>query len=380
MLLVPYLLVFLLVAAGGLLATWIRVRTMRTRSVVQTLALVVGQNLPLCEGLRSAAKAERKVLRRIFEQMAWRLEAGDSLGTALRSSMLSCPAHIAGAIEGAERGGTLPSVLRSLAADARRAPTAPGALGTPTLYSLVMLLFVPLVLGFVLIIVVPKFREIFADFGAELPYSTQQLIELSNLALSNWAGLGALMLCLILVVLHVIVARRFFVRAPDHQGWFLALADGPAWFVPLVRRATEVRALARELPVLHAAIKAGHDLPEAAREAACVGANYHAQRRLRRWADMLEAGGDPASTARRLGFPDHVLRALGAPTGGNELAAGLEYLATYYRSLAVHWDHVLASAMVPAVVLMWGLCVGYVVVALFLPIQSLIQSLEAGTY
>ena len=363
-----------------MLAAWIRIRHLRHRSVVQTLALVVGQNLPLPEALRAAAGSERKVLRRVFERMAWHLEAGDRLSTALCSAMPSCPGHISGALQGAEHGGTLPSVLRCLAADTRRAPALPDTLTTPVLYSLGLLVVLPLVLSFVFVTVLPKFRDIFADFEATMPRMTEHLFEFASPGQSGAAVLVTLLLIVVLASTQSVILRNFLVRMPERHHWLPALLDGLAWHAPLLRRVAEARALARQLPLLQAAIRAGHDLPAGARQAACVGANYHARRRLRRWADLLDTGSEPASAARRVGFPPPVLRALRAAGAGGDLATTLDYLASYYRSLAVHWQRVAASAAIPLIVLLWGLCVGYVVVAVFLPLVSLIEALVSSVY
>jgi len=67
-------------------------------------------------------------------------------------------------------------------------------------------------------------------------------------------------------------------------------------------------------------------------------------------------------------------------TGGDRLSSSLEYLTAYYRSLLVHWEEVLVSLLTPAVVLVWAVCIGYVVVAFWLPLRTLIDSLIAGVY
>lgn len=373
-----YILLFMLMVTGGLFAAWVRTRHLRYRAVVQTLAVLVGQNLPLPHGLRAAARNERKALRRAYLVMAWRLEAGDRLSTALRSAMQSCPAYITGAIEGGEQGGTLVSVLRSLAADARRAPMLPATLSVATLYSLALLVILPMVLGFIFVVVVPKFRDIFADFNTQLPAMTEHLIKLGSPGPISTA-LVILLVIIALAVSQVSLARNFLVRMPGPLPWLPAALDSLTWRTPLAGRAANVRALTRQLPILLAAIRAGHDLPAAARQAACVDTNYCARRRLRRWARLLEAGAEPAAAARRLAFPAPFVRIL-ATGGGAELATGLEYLAAYYRSLSVHWQRVVLSAMLPLIVLMWALCVGYIVVALFLPLMAIIDATAASIY
>lgn len=370
----------LLLALPALLWAWLRIRRLRSRAVVQMLAVIVGQNLPLAQALRAAAHREAGALRRVFQQMASRLELGDTLSMALRCSLPACPGSLLGALQGAERGGTVPSVLRTLAADVRAEAHRPPEMRPSAVYPFVLAAIVPFVLAFILVAVLPKFRVIFADFETELPYVTQTLFAFGVWveALSPWLLLALVVVALGL--LQALIGRYFLVRVPDRFQLLPTLWDTLTWHLPLVRRLSEAAALAHQLPVLQAGVRAGHDLHEAARQAACVGTNYCARRRLGRWADALAAGHDPLDSARAQGLPGPVLRALAAARSGASLQASLEYLAAYYRSLRVHWGRVLVSIFTPVMVLLWALCIGYIALALFLPLIALIDSMMADVF
>lgn len=362
-------------ACVAVFRAWLRIRRLRERLVVQTLSMIVSQNLPLVAALRSAALQERGALRRVFGHMARQLEAGDALSTALRCAMLSCSGATVGALQGAELGGTLPAVLHALAADQRRADRGAPRSGPVMPYFVTLSVIFAMTVSFLLISVIPKFHEIFADFDLALPPITQSVIGIGTFANNHpgWisSGLGVL----ILALLQVSIGRHFLVRVTDRlQLPFLTL-DTLAWHLPLARQTAEARALARQLPVMQAAVRSGQDLRDAARQAERVDANYHARRRLRRWAAAIEQGTDPAVAARRLRFPPPFLHALVSAKRADELAAALEYLSSYYRSLLSHWDRVLASLAVPTLVISFGLFLGYVVVALFLPLTYLIDAM-----
>ena len=363
-----------------ILITWLRLRRLRARAVVQTLAMIVGQSLPLVRGLRAAARGERGALQRILDRIADRLLAGDGLSTALRHVFVSCPGHIVGALQGAEQGGTLPSVLRSLAVDMRRQQATSRSTAPPLAYFCVLAVVVPAVVCMMVVFLVPKFHAIFLDFGVdELPAVTQSVVTASSFAAEHPAVFLALLFAAAAVLFYVGVSRQFLVRVPDRFQLIPMLGDTLAWHLPVFRRVVEIRALARQLPIMQAAIRSGQDLPAAARQAACVDANYYTRRRLRRWADAIEQGAEPPAAARRLRFPGPLLTAL-SNTGGDRLSSSLEYLTAYYRSLLVHWEELLVSLLMPTVVLVWAVCIGYVVVALYLPLRTLIDSLIAGVY
>ena len=292
-----YILFLLGIVAIGGTAAWLRIRRLRLRMAVQTLASLVSQNLPLTAGLQAAARGERGRLRRSYARLAQRLEAGDSLSAAVRGTLPACPGEIVGALQGAERGGTLPAVLQSLAADARRELREPDIARRPWWYLFILAVVVPLVLLLYWVLIVPKFREIFLDFGTTLPPITETVLGIGQLVGDNALLVSVLGFIALLGLVHLVIGRHFVVRGPGRLQVFFTLWDTLVWHLPVFRRVANTNALARQLPLLQAAIRAGHDLPEAVRQAACVTVNFHARRRLTGWALALESGADLLDSA-----------------------------------------------------------------------------------
>jgi len=375
-----YILVVCFVVAVGLLGAWLQIRRMRIRPVVQTLASIVAQNLPLPAALRAAARSERGSLARIYTRLATRLDVGDSLSAALRSTLLTCPGEMIGAVQGAERGGTLPSVLQTLAAEARRTGGRPTS-GQHTLwYFLVLAVVAPAVVTFVMVVVVPKLHEIFLDFGAPLPAVTLSLVDLARAGAERWYLLLAIAGAALLALVQMAIGRFFIVRVAGRAQALYLLWDTLVWCLPFARQVVRSRALARQLPLLAAGVRAGHDLPAAARQATCIPVNWHARRRLACWAEALEQGADPLAAARRIGFPAPVLRVLTAAQQGTDLVAGLDYLVAYYQALWHHWERVALSGLGPLLVLFWAAFVLYITTALLLPLQALLDSVMDTIY
>lgn len=377
---IPYFVLLLAIVVCGGFGAWLRIRRLRGRAVVQTLASIVTQNLPLPACLRAAAQGESRGLRKIYTRLALRLEIGDDLATALRVSMLACPGDIIGAVQAAQHGGTLPSVLQSLAHEARRELDEPTVRRVPWWYPLLLLFIVAGVLVFAHVRVLPTYREIFADFGIQLPAITVTVLGTGPSGNTLLPWLAALAFVAALILLQVSVGRHFLPRVPERFQALYGVWDTLLWSLPITRWVARNRALARQLPVMQAAIRAGHDLGAAARQAACVDANFHARRRLLRWAAALETGADPLQSARRLGFPGPVLQALTASGQGGDLAVRLAYLAAYYQALRTHWEQMLISTLTPLLVAVWAIGVGYIVVALFLPLIAILNGTLASIY
>jgi type II secretory pathway component PulF len=373
----------LLLMVGIVLAViGLRMRRQRTRAIVDALALIVSQNLPLGHGLRAVAGGERRKLRRMLEQIAHRVELGDPVSAAVRSAHWTCPGQIVGALQAGEAGGNLPTIIQSLAADCEDArnsslsPTTTHAVG----YGLVLALFVPAVVLAVTIVLIPRLRAIFNDFGLPLPAVTESVVAIGAAAAANVWLVAVAAGVLLLLVLQLAIGRHFTPRVPDRVQPLFVLVDTLTWHLPGLRRIVETRALARQLPVLHAALAAGQDLPFAAFQAACVDANWYARRRLRTWARAIDSGTDPLTAARTCGFPRPVRSALTAAAGTGRLPAVIDYLASYYRSLLVHWERVFASLLLPLTVLAWALLIGFIVVAFYLPLSALLDGVIGSVY
>ena len=374
------LIILVVLTMAATVAAWLRVVRMRTHAIVQTLALIIGQNIPLASSLRAAARYEGRRLREVFGSMAARLEAGDQLSTALRTSYPACPGHIVGAIQGSEQGGTLPSVLRSLVADLQRERTTVSRLSPAVAYFFVLGVVIPSFLLLIVVFLVPNFRAIYQDFGVESHPLQERLVSIGAV-LSSYSPVFILaLLALALLIVQAVFVRVFFPRVPDRVQTLAAFGDTIIWHLPLLRRIAATRALARQLPIMQAAIRAGHDLAPAARQAACVDANIHARRRMRRWAERIEAGGDQRAAARALRFPGALRSALMTARGPDELAAALDYLCSYYRSLLTHWEQLFVSAAIPVMVLTWAGCVAYIALAIFVPMYAMIDSVIASVY
>lgn len=372
------ILVGVVIAVIGVISAifaWLKVRRLRRATVVHALATIVGQNLPLCAGLRAAAQGESKKLRRIYEETALRLESGDSLTTALRSAYPACPGHIVGAIQGAEEGGTVPTVLRRLAEDERSLPVPRFSGSSAGFYFVILLLLVPTVIGFGTIAWWPSMVKVMREFDVPMPRVS---IWLFDGFLTRSVG-GMWIMALVGVAasffIHVAIGRHFLVRAPDRRSHLVAAYDRLVWWLPFLGRVAQHRAMARQLTLLQSAVRAGHDLHDAARQAACVDANTMARTRMTTWARDVEGGMPPLAAARALGFPPAFLAALRGPMGSAELASRFEYLGMYYRRLLVHWERAVEAMVLPAVVGFWAAVVALVAIATLTPLVELTRAI-----
>jgi type IV pilus assembly protein PilC len=373
------MLVFLVLIVGalvcsGFVRTWSHSRNERKRLVLQTITAVVARNLPLGRSLQAAAAGERGGLRRSYLEIARRLETGDSLTAALHSSGVAVGGDVLGAVQAAERGGTLPAVLQSLAAQERRPrPQAPGV-AVALWYVVAVALVLLTIATFLGQQVLPSLEAICADFGISVPAETMQAMETGDaFAVFMWLILLVVGSVFVLYLLQLF-GNVVVTRVPGRPQVLHLFIDAVVWALPGFRWSAASAALARQLAVMQAAVRNGHPLSEAVHEAALVATNCFAQQRMSDWARALERGDDPLAAAQRCGIPEPVRRALRGGGTPADVGARLEYLADYYDRLLAHWRTVILRAILPFLVVACGLMIGSFVYAVFLPLVRLIEA------
>lgn len=375
-------LTLLIEVAACCIYVWLRWRQLRTNIVTNALSLLVGQNLPLYDGLRAMARGERGANKRILEDIATQLALGQPLAGAVRTAHRGVSGDVLGAIQAGEQAGTLPTVLRNIDRAVRDRTLRSVGSAPSFVYFILLTLFVLLHVAFICTFLVPKFRDIFADFGVRhMPPSTELLMSIVA-GLHGMLGplMGLFFLAIPAVLLKVLIGRYFLVRIPDRVQPLFRAIDAFSWFCPGVRQIVQTRALGRQLPILTASIRAGHDLPFAAQHAARTDANWFARRRLMHWSKRMISGEPPVAAARNSKLPAPLCAVVSRSHSTDSFIAELSYLSSYYERLTDHWERVAAGLIAPLLVLAASILVGFVTVALYMPMRLLMNALMAEVY
>ncbi|MCP4246001.1 MAG: hypothetical protein GY778_03035 [bacterium] len=367
---------------GGLLGGFVLFReASMMRALVNHLAAITHMNLPLADALTVAGQGERGALGRLLRRTGSAVAGGMPLSSALRRTIAGCPPLVTSVVAAGERAGQLPRALADLEvalADQLRAET-PGPLssGRFWLYPVALVLANMFIVSFVMIVVVPKFEEIFLDFDTQLPDITVNLI-----AASNWLVRGALPGFLLLgvpglVVVAAVVGAVVLRRSDDTVTQ--VLLDVGGWIPVLTRPVAFGKGMSIAVRVVRMGLGAGMTLPDAAALASSVRINRFLQRRWEDFSRMLKSGLPASRAAREAGLGNILAwacRSLERDHTDPQLV--LEHAADYYRALAVRWWRALGRTAWPAVTCLLGCMVGYVVVALFLPLVSLINAVSGS--
>src|SRR5262245_42686899 len=152
-----------------------------TAALAGQISGIAAAGLPLVGGLRAMAEElPSGGLRRALLDLAHRLEGGAPLDNALEQMGQSFPDHVRGLVRAGVKSGRLGEILgqyvryRSLATQMHRKAL------TSLAYPIVLIVVFWSIFSFMMIVIVPKFKRIFMDFGVELPRTSILLLTVSD--------------------------------------------------------------------------------------------------------------------------------------------------------------------------------------------------------
>jgi type II secretory pathway component PulF len=165
----------------------------------------------------------------------------------------------------------------------------------------------------------------------------------------------------------------FRTRISYKSGPFLKLVDIVRWYWPLQRRLEWTLCSLRLVEILRAGLLAGLPINKAVSASLNVNTNCCFQKRLSRWQRQIEQGADPSQSARACGIGESIAWALDAKINPGQAPVVLEMLEEAYRNDLNYLGNLIRAILWPVVVLLMGLFVGFVVLAMYLPMAQMIN-------
>lgn len=321
-------------------------------------------SLPLGPGLRAMSEefGSRRV-RAALRRVADRLDAGAPLEEALASQWPHLPEHLRCLLEAAVRSGRFAETADEMAAIERARVDLRRRLLIVFAYPL-FLFIVILLLLLLSIFLVPQFARIYADFGTELPVMTKVTIN----ALSPLGGvviLGLVGVCAASLPI-AFVGRS---RVP----WVQRALYG----VPLVGPIWRFRGLGEFSRLMEVLLGLKVPLPQALRAAGAGVREGDLRVAARAMAEMVESGVPLSEAMKR--FPEFPATFRPLVQWGEQSAS----LAEAFRGAAemchgrLRFQGLFTDAvLLPGMLLVVVFCVGCFMMAIMLPLMSLIQSIQ----
>ncbi len=325
------------------------------------LATLVGSGLPIDESLAALAEGSDGRMRSLVVALRARVMEGNALAAALAEHPQAFPPLFRTSIAAGESAGRLDQVLRRLADYAESRDALRQRILLALTYPLLLSVVALAVVTGLMIYVVPQVTGVFAQFGQTLPWATRALIALSD-TLRDHGGwiVGALLLSVVAVLLAL---RQPVLR----ERWQAGLLKLPL-LGPLLR-AVDTSRFARTLALLTASAV---PLLEAISIAAQVVQLRPLQRALTQVALRVREGrGFARALADTRQFPPIAVHLIQSGEKSGRLDEMLAEAASHQERELDSALGMMMSALGPAVILLVGGMVLFIVLAILLPIFDL---------
>jgi len=330
-----------------------------------------GVSLVRCLDVLSRQTQDPK-LKKILLDIGERVEGGESLSRAMQRHPRTFNNLFIGLIRAGEVGGVLEETLQRLStfleADVALRRKVKSALTYPVL---VMIAAVAIVI-FLVSWVVPQFAQLFKDIGLkdqDFPPMTKFLIDLSHNFTKNW-------LIILISATVIIVGWKLFVSTRFGR----RTADRIKLVIPVFGKLHHKVCMARFSRTMGTLLTSGVPILQAMETVAgTVGNTIMADAVLDARARIREGDriGDPLEASKM--FPPMVVHMIGVGEESGSLDFMLQKIADFYEAEVEAQLASLTAALEPILIVFLGFIVGFIVIAMFMPLIKVIEQLSNGS-
>jgi type II secretion system protein F len=356
---------------GGLVQSFRRqrIRTPDLTTFNRQLADLIGAGVTLVKALTIiVSQTSSEAMREIVNQISADVQGGDTLAQALSKHPRAFSKIYVAMVRAGETGGMLEGVLARLADFAEAEEELKGRVKAMLIYPCIMVTVGIVAVTILMTVVMPKITGIYKDMNQALPGVTQTLITISSfLGRFWWIVLGG-------VVLLAAALWRFV-----HTTEGKTLFDTWVLQVPVLGTVVQKREIARFARTFGALLRNGVSILPALEIVIEVMTNNIVRREVAQIPQNISQGAGVANPLRNSKvFPPVVVNmiAIGEETG--RLADVLSRVAQSYEIEVDRSVRSLVSLIEPLIILSLGLVVGFIVIAMLLPIFSLDPSAQSG--
>jgi type IV pilus assembly protein PilC len=327
------------------------------------MATMMKAGVPLLQSFDIISEgAENPNMRALVDSLKQEVSAGNSFATALRQKPDYFDDLYCNLVDAGEQAGALESLLDRVATYKEKTEALKAKIKKAMTYPIAVLVVAVIVSGILLIKVVPQFQSVFAGFGAELPAFTLMVIGLSEIVQQWW-----------LAIIGLFVAGYFlFKRAYKQSQKFRDSIDRFLLKVPIIGPLIFKSSVARYARTLATTFAAGVPLVEALDSVAGATGNVVFKNAVNKIKQDVSTGMQLNFSMRSTNvFPSLAIQmtAIGEESGA--LDNMLDKVASYYEAEVDNMVDSLTSLMEPMIMAVLGVVVGGLVIAMYLPIFQL---------
>ena len=348
-----------------------KVKTKILTQFTRQLATLVNAGLPLMRGI-DVLKRQMKdpQMLEALDGISENIAAGGTFSEALTQFPKIFDNLYINMVKAGEAGGVLEVVLGRLAEFAEKSEKIKNKVKGAMIYPIVVLMAAVGITGFLLVTVIPKFKQVFADMmgGAELPAITQFVIDASEYVQHNG-------LVVVAAVAAIVLAKKLIGKTEKGAYLFDVMALKMPVTGTLVQR-TAVSRLTRTLGTL---LSSGVPILQSLVIVRDTTGNRVVSNAIQNVHDAVKEGeGMTGPLSQCWVFPPMVVSMVEVGEETGALADMLTRVANTYDDEVDNAVAGMTAAIEPALIIVLAVVVGTIVVAMFLPMIKIISSVSGG--
>lgn len=353
----------------GILATKIRKRRTKGGKKIKSkdiaiftrqLATMMRSGVPLLQAFDIVARGSTNAsVTRLLNDIRTDVEAGSSLASAFKKHPMYFNALYCNLVEAGEAAGILDSLLDRLAVYMEKTEAIKSKIKSALMYPIAVVVVAFVVVSIIMIFVIPAFKDIFTNFGADLPAPTLVVIAISEFFVAYWW----------LIFLVTFGSVYFFFQSWKRSEKMQAFMDRLLLKFPIFGDLIYKSVIARWTRTLSTMFAAGVPLVEALDSVGGASGNYVYKVATTKIQNEVATGTSLTNAMTNSGvFPSMVLQmtAIGEESGSIDHMLGKA--ADFYENEVDEMVAGLSSLMEPIIIVFLGGLIGGIVVSMYLPI------------
>ncbi len=335
--------------------------------LTRQLSTMLTTGVPIVQALKLVGDNHRKPeMKSILNQISKGVEAGTPISKAMRNTSRHFDSLYVDLIQTGEQSGNLAEVFERLATYREKSEELKAKVVKALIYPAMVVLVALSVSYLMLTMVIPEFESMFAGFGAELPWFTQQILKLSH----------AVQAYSLIALVSVILSFLAFKTARKKSFMFRLKTRRLGLKTPVLGSILAKASIAKFSRTLATSFSAGIPILSSLKTTAKTAGNVHFEYAIN---DVHRdtASGMPMYIAMRNteAFPEMVLQMVMIGEESGKLDDMLNKVASIYEFEVDNTVDNLGKILEPLIIVFLGIVVGGLVVGMYLPIFNLMSVL-----
>lgn len=334
---------------------------------MRQLATMISSGLPLTQALEILeAQAKNPLFKKVLKNVLSDVEGGKGLAESFKKHPGVFDDIVLNLIKAGEDSGNLEEIFLRLADELENQRDFKSKVKSAMIYPIIIFVTIFIVVALVMLFLIPSISDIYLEFGGDLPFLTRILIGMSNFVRSYW--------WIVLVVLAGGAAGFKFYSDTESGKKVL---DKIKLKLPIFGDLTTKIQLAQFTQTFHLLISSGLPILDALDLVADSLDNYWFKYSVKESGKEVEKGSSLAiPLSRNEYFPLIVSQMISVGEETGRLDTVIDKMSEYYNNEVKMITENMASIMEPVMLIVMGTVIGFIAVAVYMPLFSLANIIE----